>query len=633
MPLSASLNVGVSALKTFAEGIQVTSNNISNVNTVGYKASRAQYSDTFSNLLKPMVPNTTNTGAKVPPTQIGGGVQIESVQAVFSQGTIQTSANNSDMAIAGAGFFIVKDPLSGKTMATRSGNFRLDADGFLVTQQGHRVQGAYGASTVVKYDAVTGDVDVQSVNDNVKLSAVSLTQNDTWVEVASVDDLAEGMVVSGSGIPYGAKIDEIDSSAVPYPKIKLSLAPSVTTKATEASKGPIVTTSGSVFADIDAADIDSFNPGDPVLADGIPVGTRVVSVNGKSSTTYPHSVTVTGTKGLGYITLPSADVAKLSVGMKVEGIGPTSISGVAVTANSGNTLTVGDTTGLVAGMRVTGTGPAMVPAEALIVSVDANTKVVTLSETITTSPANITATNIQEYRITKIVGDVVTFDQDLTSAHTSFEFTPTITLSDAATAGSTIAVGNLSYITNGKYESFASLSFGNKYKPALLVGDVRISFDEGADKDYTFIDTNGATLSGLNLANARSKVPQLRSFNIGTSGEISVILSNGQTFNGGSVLLQSFKDPGALIREGSNMFSGLDTAGRFNGEFTADNIQRLIPGMAGLGVINGASLELSNVDLGEEFSNMIITQRAFQAGSRIISTTDSMMEEVVNLKR
>jgi flagellar hook-basal body protein len=471
------------------------------------------------------------------------------------------------MAIAGAGFFIVKDPLSGKTMATRSGNFRLDADGFLVTQQGHRVQGAYGASTVVKYDAVTGDVDVQSVNDNIKLSAVSLTQNDPWIEVASVDDLAEGMVVSGSGIPYGAKIDEIDSSAVPYPKIKLSLAPSVTTKATEASKGSIVTTSGSVFADIDALDIDSFNPGDPVLADGIPVGTRVVSVNGKSSTTYPHSVTVTGTKGLGYITLPSADVAKLSVGMKVEGLGPTS------------------------------------------------------------------PTNDQEYRITKIVGDVVTFDQDLTSAHTSFRFTPTITLSDAATAGSTIAAGNLSYITNGKYESFASLSFGNKYKPALLVGDVRISFDEGADKDYTFIDTNGATLSGLNLANARSKVPQLRSFNIGTSGEISVILSNGQTFNGGSVLLQSFKDPGALIREGSNMFSGLDTAGRFNGEFTADNIQRLIPGMAGLGVINGASLELSNVDLGEEFSNMIITQRAFQAGSRIISTTDSMMEEVVNLKR
>jgi flagellar hook protein FlgE len=567
MPLSASLNVGVSALKTFAEGIQVTSNNISNVNTVGYKASRAQYSDTFSNLLKPMVPNTTNTGAKVPPTQIGGGVQIESVQAIFSQGTIQTSANNSDMAIAGAGFFIVKDPLSGKTMATRSGNFRLDADGFLVTQQGHRVQGAYGASTVVKYDAVTGDVDVQSVNDNVKLSAVSLTQNDPWVEVASVDDLAEGMVVSGSGIPYGAKIDEIDSSAVPYPKIKLSLPPSVTTKATEASKGPIVTTSGSVFADIDTLDIDSFNPGDPVLADGIPVGTRVVSVNGKSGETYTNPVVVTGTKGQGYITLGPTDVAKLSVGMKVEGLGPSS------------------------------------------------------------------PTNDQEYRITKIVGNDVSFDQDLTSAHTSFKFTPTITLSDAATEGNTILTGNLSYITNGKYESFASLSFGNKYKPALLVGDVRISFDEGADKDYTFIDTNGATLSGLNLANARSKVPQLRSFNIGTSGEISVILSNGQTFNGGSVLLQSFKDPGALIREGSNMFSGLDTAGRFNGEFESDNIQRLIPGMAGLGVINGGSLELSNVDLGEEFSNMIITQRAFQAGSRIISTTDSMMEEVVNLKR
>jgi flagellar hook protein FlgE len=588
MPLSASLNVGVSALKTFAEGIQVTSNNISNVNTVGYKASRAQYSDTFSNLLKPMVPNTTNTGAKVPPTQIGGGVQIESVQAVFSQGTIQTSANSSDLAIAGSGFFIVKDSLSGKTMATRSGNFRLDADGYLCNQQGHRVQGAYGAQTVVEYDASNNETRVKSVNDNLKLSALSLTSNDPVIPVTSTARLSIGMVVSGPGIPYGSKIVSKNDTAK---TITLSAAPSVTTGSPTWNLGDLDIEAGSVFMDIEDADIATFAPGYPVVADGIPVGARVTSVNVGTTTKatapkYPVTISTTvlasGATGNGFFDSDN-DPATLNSPLKGEGY---------------ITLSSGQASYLAVGMKVVGSGGA----------------------------ANNT------YRITKIVGDQVTFDKDLTDDHTSFSFTPTVTLSDSATTTKQIDPTQLKLIADNK-KSFANLTFGDNYKPALLVGDVRISFDEGADKDYTYVDTNGAALSGLNLANARSRVPQLRSFNVGTSGEISVILSNGQTFNGGYVLLQSFKDPGALIREGSNMFSGLDTAGRFNGEFTAANIQKLIPGMAGLGVINGGSLELSNVDLGEEFSNMIITQRAFQAGSRIISTTDSMMEEVVNLKR
>jgi flagellar hook protein FlgE len=114
---------------------------------------------------------------------------------------------------------------------------------------------------------------------------------------------------------------------------------------------------------------------------------------------------------------------------------------------------------------------------------------------------------------------------------------------------------------------------------------------------------------------------------------VNVILSNGQTFNGGSVLIQSFKDPGALIREGDNLFSGIFTAGPYNGPWDAENINRLTPSLGGLGSINGGALELSNVDIGEEFSTMIVTQRAFQAGSRVITIADQMMEEAVNLKR
>jgi flagellar hook protein FlgE len=92
-----------------------------------------------------------------------------------------------------------------------------------------------------------------------------------------------------------------------------------------------------------------------------------------------------------------------------------------------------------------------------------------------------------------------------------------------------------------------------------------------------------------------------------------------------------FNDPTALVREGANLFSGFDAAGVIgNINLTsADNT----PGSYGLGSIQGGTLELSNVDLAEEFANMITTQRSFQAGSRIITVSDDVLQEVVNLKR
>lgn len=127
MSLVASLNVGVSSLRSFSEGIQVISNNIANVSTVGYKSSHANYSDTFSNLLRPLVPNEKgDIGAKIDPTQIGGGVQVQSVTASFTQGTISNTGTTSDLAIAGPGYFRVKDPVSGVSYVTRAGNFRFD---------------------------------------------------------------------------------------------------------------------------------------------------------------------------------------------------------------------------------------------------------------------------------------------------------------------------------------------------------------------------------------------------------------------------------------------------------------------------------------------------------------------------
>ena len=85
------------------------------------------------------------------------------------------------------------------------------------------------------------------------------------------------------------------------------------------------------------------------------------------------------------------------------------------------------------------------------------------------------------------------------------------------------------------------------------------------------------------------------------------------------------QDPQALVKEGNNLYSGLLPAGPLTNPD--------VPGTMGLGRVQAGALELSNVDLANEFSTLIITQRAFQACSRIITTSDEMVQELVNLKR
>lgn len=122
----------------------------------------------------------------------------------------------------------------------------------------------------------------------------------------------------------------------------------------------------------------------------------------------------------------------------------------------------------------------------------------------------------------------------------------------------------------------------------------------------------------------------LVSFAILSDGKIRVNLSDSTSFIRGQVLLQNFSDPQALVREGNNLFSGLANAGPLGG---AASPTPAAPGTNGLGEIRAGYLELSNVDLVNEFSNLITTQRAFQAASRIITTSDEILLEVVNLKR
>jgi len=117
----------------------------------------------------------------------------------------------------------------------------------------------------------------------------------------------------------------------------------------------------------------------------------------------------------------------------------------------------------------------------------------------------------------------------------------------------------------------------------------------------------------------------LKDYRVEGDGKVTVYLASGKSFTRGQVLLQRVQDPDALIKEGNNLFSGTESAGALP--------QSDVPGTNGLGKILGGKLESSNVDLAGEFTSLITTQRGFQASARIITTTDEMLQEVVNLKR
>ncbi len=148
-----------------------------------------------------------------------------------------------------------------------------------------------------------------------------------------------------------------------------------------------------------------------------------------------------------------------------------------------------------------------------------------------------------------------------------------------------------------------------------------INFDLDLSKITQYATDSSAKVYSANGYNSGTLV----TFNIGTDGVITGIYSNGQQQPLGLVALASFENSAGLQKVGENMYIATSNSGDFK--------KPTRPGGEGLGTLNPGTLEMSNVDLSKEFTEMITTQRGFQANSRIITTTDEMLNELVNIKR
>ena len=209
-----SLFSGVSGLQSHQVAMDVESNNIANVNTIGFKYSRANFSDLLAQTKAIATAPQGELGGKNA-VQVGLGSTVSSMTRIFSQGSVQNSDKNTDMAIQGDGFFIVS-PDGGSTYKyTRSGDFKFDANGNFVDNNGFIAQGWLR-------DSVTGDVDSTAPVTSIKIAPGLTTPASASTEVVLKANLNSGPLVSNTSPAY-----TVASSAPTNPLTNVALSTNV----------------------------------------------------------------------------------------------------------------------------------------------------------------------------------------------------------------------------------------------------------------------------------------------------------------------------------------------------------------------------------------------------------------------
>ncbi len=182
----------------------------------------------------------------------------------------------------------------------------------------------------------------------------------------------------------------------------------------------------------------------------------------------------------------------------------------------------------------------------------------------------------------------------------------------AATAQTDLAFNSSGVLTGGGAQTFSLAIAGGAATPQSVAMDFSAMTQFGAASTLTDQTQNGFTSGSF------------QSLSIDPAGRVVAQFSNGQTRTLAQVVLNRFSNPNGLVRAGENAFAEtVDSGAPLAGAPTSNGLGRLI----------SQTIEQSNVDLGKEFVDMIITQRAFQANSRAITTSDEMLQELVNLKR
>jgi flagellar hook protein FlgE len=197
----------------------------------------------------------------------------------------------------------------------------------------------------------------------------------------------------------------------------------------------------------------------------------------------------------------------------------------------------------------------------------------------------------------------------------------TWSIASGAGVSASSATGTIMFDTKGQIVS------GPSNTPAL---NISAGSGTGANSykvtlDFTKLNMYSSDFTAKSTGGDGYPSGSLVTFNIGSDGLITGVYDNGKQQPLGLLGLASFENPGGLQRSGDNMYLPTTNSGEFKTAYKA--------GTGGVGVLDPGTLEMSNVDLAKEFTDMIVTERAFQANSRVITTADDMLQDINSMKR
>jgi len=212
MALTDALFTGTSGLRALGHGMSVLGDNVANLNTTAFKGARI----TFSDIMAQSINTSAGSG------QLGRGANIQALYQQFTQGAFESTSNPTDMAIAGAGFFMVKNPKStGGIYYTRDGQFTIDKDGYLVNPQGLRVQGWEIDETTNDITGALTDIRINRTSPPVKTSKIDMITNlDARTDLRTKVVYLKGSVQKDTDCYYDFVVRDIDGNDV---KIRIKL--------------------------------------------------------------------------------------------------------------------------------------------------------------------------------------------------------------------------------------------------------------------------------------------------------------------------------------------------------------------------------------------------------------------------
>ncbi len=578
MGILSSLFAGVSGLNANGTALSVIGNNIANLSTVGFKGSKATFADLISSSI------SGGSGA----IQTGIGVALTSVQANFSQGSLATSSNVLDLAIDGNGFFIVEDAQGG-TFYSRAGLFRLDRNNNVVDPTGFKLQG-FLADTTGTITGTIGDVALPSTTASPRATTVAFV-------AANLSSATTPTGVRGNVVASAASTT---TTAAGNNSFNINLNGDGARTITVANG-----LTGSALATAIQNAVRALVPNDPFKAAAYAGFTA--SVNASNTFTFASGITGTtnnSTTGNGIVVVAANGGDTLASNLNM--LAPTSTTGTdfllsdpPATSDFSTSMTVFDSLG---NAHLLTTYFTKVGEN----SWNYNT-VAPMGEVVT---ANYHSSNIDaSLGIVRVGSGTLTFGTDGTLDRES----PVIRYDTGTAAGTSgTAPGALQIdFTGATQDQAIAMNFG-----------ASVTTDGGSGLDGT--TQFGSTSALVQQTQDGFAAGSLQAFSVDANGIINGRFSNGQLRALAQVVLARFPDPIGLTRTGKNTFSQSGNSGQ---PVTGT------PDSAGLGRVLSNSLELSNVDLGESFIDMIAAQRGFQANSRVITTSDEILQELVNLKR